>query len=58
MTLNISEISIGGFLGASSNCFRTHASVIRKKEILKKTLAPSAVLLKNPNFQGRCGSSR
>jgi len=23
-----------------------------------KTLAPSAVLLKNPNFQGRCGWSR
>ena len=50
MTLNISE-KFRGCLGISSNCFSTHASVIRKIEILKKILVPSAFLLKNLNFK-------
>src|SRR6218665_3994721 len=52
MTLNFSEKTIGGCLVTSSKLFRTRASVIRNKRNIYKLVVPSAVLLKNSNFQG------
>jgi len=57
MTLNISEKNLGGVLVPVQDVSAPRLVLSEKKKYLK-ILVLIAVLLKNIEFQGRCGTTR